>query len=370
MSVTKVAVIGLGDISGIYLKNISRVFQNVELYGVCTHRVERAREIAAEYGAKKVYETMEQAFADPDVDIVVNLTRPGEHLEVTMKALEAGKHVYTEKPLGATLEEGLKIRDFAASKGLMVAGAPDTFLGGGLQTCRKLIDDGFIGTPLGASAFMTCRGHERWHPNPEFYYKHGGGPMMDIGPYYLTALVSLLGGIETVSGMSKASFAARTITSQPKYGQTIEVEVPTYQTGLMRFASGVIGTIFLTFDVYASETPRIEIYGTEGTLSVPDPNTFGGPVRLFRAGSGEFREIPLTHGYGENSRGIGIADLANAIKHGRAPRAGIELMAHVLEASDAFDRSSETGTHVTLTSSAECPAPLAYGELTGVLADE
>ena len=144
---------------------------------------------------------MEQAFADPEVDIVVNLTRPMEHLDVTMKALQAGKHVYTEKPLGATLEEGRKIRDFAASKGLKVAGAPDTFLGGGLQTCRKLIDDGFIGTPLGASAFMTCRGHERWHPNPEFYYKKGGGPMMDIGPYYLTAMVSLLGGIDTVSGM-------------------------------------------------------------------------------------------------------------------------------------------------------------------------
>ncbi|MGI5897158.1 MAG: Gfo/Idh/MocA family protein [Oscillospiraceae bacterium] len=369
MAVKKVAVIGLGDISGIYLKNIARVFQNIELYGVCTHRVERAREVAAEYGASKVYETMEQAFADPEVDIVVNLTRPMEHFDVTMKALEAGKHVYTEKPLGATLEEGRKIRDLAASKGLKVAGAPDTFLGGGLQTCRKLIDDGFIGTPLGASAFMTCRGHERWHPNPEFYYKKGGGPMMDIGPYYLTAMVSLLGGIDTVSGMSKASFPTRTITSQPKYGTTIEVEAPTYQTGLMRFASGVIGTIFVTFDVYASETPRIEIYGSEGTLSVPDPNTFGGPVRLFRPGSGEFMEIPLTHGYAENSRGIGVADLANAIRDNRAPRAGVDLMYHVLEAFDAFERSDAAGAHIKLESTVERPAPLTFSELTGVLDD-
>ncbi|PWL70579.1 MAG: oxidoreductase [Clostridiales bacterium] len=369
MSVKKVAVIGLGDISGIYLKNIARVFQNIELYGVCTHRVERAREAAAEYGASRVYETMEQAFADPEVDIVVNLTRPMEHFDVTMKALQAGKHVYTEKPLGATLEEGRKIRDFAASKGLKVAGAPDTFLGGGLQTCRKLIDDGFIGTPLGASAFMTCRGHERWHPNPEFYYKKGGGPMMDIGPYYLTAMVSLLGGIDTVSGMSKASFPTRTITSQPKYGTTIEVEAPTYQTGLMRFASGVIGTIFVTFDVYASETPRIEIYGSEGTLSVPDPNTFGGPVRLFRPGSGEFMEIPLTHGYAENSRGIGVADLANAIRDNRAPRAGVDLMYHVLEAFAAFERSNASGAHIKLESTIERPAPLAFSELAGVLDD-
>ncbi len=369
MRQAKVAVIGLGDISGIYLKNITKVFKNLELYGVCTHRVEKAREIAAEYGARKVYETMEDAFGDPEVEIIVNLTRPNEHLEVTMKALEAGKHVYTEKPLGATLEEGKKILEFAASRGLLVAGAPDTFLGAGLQTCRKLIDDGFIGTPLGASAFMTCRGHERWHPNPAFYYQHGGGPLMDVGPYYLTALVSLLGGIETVSGMTKMSFPTRTIKSQPKCGEVINVEVPTYQTGLMRFASGVIGTIFVTFDVYASETPRIEIYGSEGTLSVPDPNTFGGPVRLFRPSSGEFMEIPLVKSYAENSRGIGISDMADAIWNGKKPRAGIDLMIHVLEVTNAFEESSDSKRHIDITSKIERPAPLGYSEIEGVLAD-
>ncbi len=364
-----VAVIGLGDISGIYLKNIATVFQNINLYGVCTHNLEKAKQVAEEYGTQKVFATMEEAFADPAVDIIVNLTRPNEHLEVTCKALEAGKHVYTEKPLGASLEEGKTILDLAKEKGLLVAGAPDTFLGGGLQTCRKLIDDGFIGTPIGASAFMTCRGHERWHPNPEFYYKVGGGPMMDIGPYYLTALVSLLGGISTVSGMSKKTFDKRTITSKPKYGQEIEVEVPTYQTGLMQFASGVIGTIFVTFDVYASETPRIEIYGTEGTLSVPDPNSFGGPVRLYRPGSGEFKEIPLTHGYAENSRGIGVADLANAIRDGRAPRAGVELMYHVLEVTEAFERSGREGRHIELASKAARPQPLSFTELEGIFND-
>lgn len=369
MKQTKVAIIGLGDISGIYLKNITRVFKNLELYGVCTHRVEKAREIAAEYGAKKVYETMENAFCDPEVEIIVNLTRPNEHLEVTVKALEAGKHVYTEKPLGATLEEGEKILKLAAGKGLFVAGAPDTFLGAGLQTCRKLIDDGFIGTPIGASAFMTCRGHERWHPNPEFYYKHGGGPLMDIGPYYLTALVSLLGQIKTVSGMTKMTFPKRVIKSQPKYGQVIDVEVPTYQTGLMQFESGAIGSIFVTFDVYASETPRIEIYGSEGTLSVPDPNTFGGPVRLFRPGSGEFMEIPLVKSYAENSRGIGIADMANAIQGSRKPRAGIDLMYHVLEVIDAFEKSSREKRHVDIVSKIERPTPLEYSETEGLLTD-
>ncbi len=369
MKQTKVAVIGLGDISGIYLKNIVHAFQNLELYGVCTHRVERAKEIAAEYGAKKVYATMEEVFADPEVEIVVNLTRPNEHLEVTMKALKSGKHVYTEKPLGATLEEGKKIFDFASSRGLVVAGAPDTFLGAGLQTCRKLIDDGFIGTPLGASAFMTCRGHERWHPNPAFYYQHGGGPLMDIGPYYLTALVSLLGGIETVSGMTKTSFPTRTITSKPKYGEVIKVEVPTYQTGLMRFVSGIIGTIFVTFDVYASETPRIEVYGSQGTLSVPDPNTFGGPVRLFRHGSGEFMEIPLVKSYAENNRGIGISDMANAIENGKSPRAGIDLMYHILEVTNAFEISNESKRHIDIVSKIERPAPLQYSEVEGILID-
>lgn len=369
MKQAKVAVIGLGDISGIYLKNITKVFKNLELYGVCTHRVEKAREIAAEYGAAKVYETMEEVFQDPQVDIIVNLTRPNEHLEVTMKALEAGKHVYTEKPLGATLEEGKQILDFAASKGLLVAGAPDTFLGAGLQTCRKLIDDGFIGTPLGASAFMVCHGHEHWHPNPAFYYQHGGGPLMDVGPYYLTALISLLGGVETVSGMTKTSFPTRTIKSQPKFGETIDVEVSTYQAGLMKFVSGVIGTIFVTFDVYASEVPRIEIYGTEGTLSVPDPNTFGGPVRLFRPGTGEFMEVPLVRSYSQNSRGIGISDLADAIREGKTPRAGIDLMYHVLEITDSFEKSSESKKYIDIQSKLERPAPLGFSEIEGILCD-
>lgn len=369
MARKKVAVVGLGDISGIYLKNIKGVFDNLELYGVCTHRYEKAVAVAEEYKVPKIYRTVEDVCADPDVDIVVNLTRPLEHLEVTMKALDAGKHVYTEKPLGISLEEGKAILEKAKEKGLLVAGAPDTFLGAGMQTCRKLIDDGYIGKPLGASAFMTCRGHERWHPNPEFYYKKGGGPLMDIGPYYLTALVSLLGGIETVSGMTKSSFPTRTITSKPFYGKVIDVDVTTYQTGLMRFASGVIGTIFVTFDVYASETPSIEIYGTEGSISVPDPNFFGGPVRIFRPGMEGFTEMPLVKSYAENNRAIGIADLAASIDSGKKPRAGVELMYHVLETIQAFEQSSETGRHIDIESYADRPEPLSYTETEGVWID-
>ena len=244
MERVKIAMIGVGAISGIYLRNITALFKELELVGVCDLVRERAEKAQREYNIPKIYDTMYDAFADPEVEMILNLTRPYEHFGVTSEALKAGKHVYSEKPLGASYEEGKELVALAQEKGLLLGGAPDTFLGAGIQTCRKLIDDGFIGTPLGASAFMTCRGHERWHPNPEFYYKKGGGPMMDIGPYYLTAMVSLLGGIDTVSGMSKASFPTRTITSQPKYGTTIEVEAPTYQTGLMRFASGVIGTIF------------------------------------------------------------------------------------------------------------------------------
>ncbi|MDR1531081.1 MAG: Gfo/Idh/MocA family oxidoreductase [Clostridiales bacterium] len=363
----KIGFVGCGAISGIYLKNITEVFKELEIAGVCDLIRERAEDAAKAYSVPKIYKDMHELFADPEVDIVLNLTRPYEHYEVTKAALEAGKHVYTEKPLGAALEEGVALAGLAASKGLRLGGAPDTFLGAGIQTCRKLIDAGIIGEPVGASAFMVCRGHETWHPDPEFYYKYGGGPMFDMGPYYLTTLVNLLGGIESVSGMARVSFPQRLITSQPHYGETVTVDVPTYITGMMRFVSGALGTIFTTFDAYAAEVPRIEIYGSDGTLSVPDPNTFGGPVRLYRPERGEFLEVPLMFGYPENSRGLGLADMAKALAAKRDARASGELIFHVLEVMSGFFTSAQTRAEVSIKSRPQRPAPMANSRLAGII---
>ncbi|MCL2420541.1 MAG: Gfo/Idh/MocA family oxidoreductase [Defluviitaleaceae bacterium] len=363
---TKIGIVGCGAISGIYLTNITNMFKELEIAGVCDLIDERADKVVAEYGLRK-YKDMHEMFADPEVDIVLNITRPYEHLEVSMAAIAAGKHVYTEKPLGATYEEGKKIKEAAATKGVKLGGAPDTFLGAGIQTCRKLIDDGYIGEPVGATAFMTCRGHESWHPDPAFYYQFGGGPMMDMGPYYITALVNLLGPIKTVSGLAKASFPARTITSEPHFGTVVDVEVPTNIMGQLQFASGAMGSIYTSFDVHAANLPIIEIYGSEGTLSVPDPNTFGGPIKLFRPEHGGFMEFPLTFGYPDNSRGLGLADMAKAIQTSRAHRASDDLTFHVLEVMTSIERSAKENSILEIKAPYQRTAPMVNMTLPGVL---
>jgi predicted dehydrogenase len=264
-----------------------------------------------------------------------------------------------------TREEGRRLLDAAAAGGVRVGGAPDTFLGAGIQTCRKLIDDGWIGQPVAATAFMLCHGHEHWHPNPAFYYQPGAGPMFDMGPYYLTALINLMGPVRRVTGAARITFPERTITSQPLHGSIITVNTPTHVAGVMEFASGAIGTIVTSFDVHAHELPRIEVYGSEGSISVPDPNGFGGPVRIRRAGAAEWREVPLTHGYSENSRGIGVADMAYALRAGSDHRASGELAYHVLDIMHAFLDSAQQGRHVDLESTCVRPAPLPVGSREG-----
>jgi len=354
----RVGFVGCGNISGIYLSNITELFKNLEIIGVTDLISERAENAAKKYNIKKIYKDMHELFDDPDIDIVLNLTRPYEHYDVTMAALNAGKHVYSEKPLGASFDEAEKIFALSKKKNLYIGGAPDTFLGAGLQTCRKVIDDGYIGEVFGASAYMVCRGHESWHPDPEFYYKYGGGPMLDMGPYYLTALVSLLGPVKVVTGMTKISMPERTITSSPLNGKIVSVEVPTYVTGLMRFKNGVIGSIFTTFDVHAAQVPRIEIYGSEGTLSVPDPNMFGDPVSLLKAGSNDFADMPLLFDYTENSRGLGLADMATAIEAGRSSRASGDLMLHVNEIMTGFEKANDKSGFIEIASTVERPAPM------------
>jgi len=354
----RIGFVGCGNISGIYFKNITGVFKNLEIVGVTDLISERAENAAKEYGIKKVYKDMHELFEDPKVDIVLNLTRPYEHFDVSIAALTAGKHVYSEKPLGASLDEAEKTHALAKKNNLYLGGAPDTFLGAGMQTCRKMIDDGAIGEVFGASAYMVCRGHESWHPDPEFYYKYGGGPMLDMGPYYLTALVSLLGPVKTVTGMTKISLPERTITSSPFNGKVITVDVPTYVTGLMRFRSGAVGSIFTTFDVHAAQVPRIEIYGSEGTLSVPDPNYFDGPVRLLKAGSKDFVDMPLLFDYCDNSRGLGLSDMAAAIEEKRIARASGDLTLHINEIMSGFEKANDTQGFVEIRSEVERPAPM------------
>ena len=274
----KIGIIGCGNISPIYLQSGAK-FEILDIVAVADKIWERAESRAAEYGVPRAC-TVKELLADPEIEIVVNITTPDAHAEVGLQVLEAGKSVYNEKPLAITREDGKRMVELAAAKGVRIGGAPDTFLGGGIQTCRKLIDDGWIGEPVAATAFMMGHGHESWHPDPEFYYKVGGGPMFDMGPYYLTALVNLVGPVKRVTGSARITFPERTITSQPKFGTKIEVEVPTHIAGVLDFANGAVGTIITSFDVWGGQLPRIEIYGTEGTLSVPDPNTFGGPIRI------------------------------------------------------------------------------------------
>ena len=382
-----IAMIGVGAISGIYLENLTKLFKEVNILGVCDLVRERAEKAQADYGIEKLYETMHDAFADPSVQVVLNLTRPYEHFEVTKAALLAGKHVYSEKPLGADYDEGIALVKLAEEKGLMLGGAPDTCLGAGIQTCRKLIDDGCIGDVIGAACFMIGHGHETWHPDPAFYYQRGGGPMLDMGPYYITALVNLLGGVSGVTGVTKRSFEKRLITSEPLSGEVIDVEVDTHLTGTLHFESGAVGTIFTTFDVYypPQNQARFEIYGTKGTLLVPDPNTFGGPIRLFRPEDQDrtkaidpgllnaagamvgFKEIPLMFEYSGNSRGLGLADMCKAIETGRDMRVSYKQTAHVLEILTAFEKSSAEKAYHPIETKYQRTEPMKNNPMPGVL---
>ena len=357
MAIQRIGIVGVGAISGIYLKNLTGMFgQRVKVSAVTDLIHERAATANADYGIPHILKT-EDLINSPDVDIILNITQPQNHYGVALAAVKAGKHVYDEKPLCAKREEAQEVMEVAAKNKVRVGGAPDTFLGAGIQTCRKLIDDGWIGHPLAATAFMVGHGHETWHPDPEFYYKTGGGPMFDMGPYYLTALVNLLGPITRVCGSAKKGFETRTITSQPHYGEVITVDVPTHIAGVLDFASGAVGTIIMSFDVYSHTLPFIEIYGSEGSLRVPDPNCFGGPVYVRRGFAETWSEIPLLKDFSENSRGIGITDMAEAITENRPHRASGELAYHVLDVMHGIHDASASGSYYNVKSTCSRPEP-------------
>jgi predicted dehydrogenase len=354
----RIGIAGIGTISEIYLKNLTDMFgKRVKATAAADIVFERAEKAAADYNIK-AFRSVNEMLEKGEVDIVLNITPPRNHFEVALAAVKAGKHVYNEKPLCSKREEAAELLAAAAEKGVRVGGAPDTFLGAGIQTCRKLIDDGWIGTPVAATAVMMKRGPESWHPDPAFFYKDGGGPMFDMGPYYLTALAALLGPVARVSGSAKIVAPTRTITSKHQYGTVINVEIPTHIAGVLDFASGAVGTIVTSFDVYSHSLPFIEIYGSEGTIKVPDPNTFGGPVQVRRLQEEEWHKVPLLKNYPENSRGLGITEMAEAIEENRPHRASAELAFHVLDIMHGIHDASESGRHVKIKH--KCKRPPAY----------
>ena len=351
-----VGIVGCGFISEVYLDNLRNAAELTVV--ACADQVpERAAARAAQFDIAKAV-SVDDLLADPEIALVVNLTIPAAHAAVCLAAIRANKSVYTEKPLAIERDDGARVLAEAKARGLRVGAAPDTFLGGGLQTCRQLIDDGASGRPVAATAFMLNHGHEHWHPDPAFYYQAGGGPLFDMGPYYLTALVSLLGPVRRVTGSARASFAERTVTSQPRAGEMIPVAVSTHLAAVLDFAQGSIATLVTSFDVWAASVPQLEIYGTAGSLSLPDPNTFGGPVRLRPAGHDRWDEIPVTLPFTDNRRGLGAIDMVRSFVGDRPHRASGELADHVLEIMHAVETASRTGHHVEIASSCQRPAPL------------
>jgi len=351
----KIGIIGTGNISAAYLK-IARELGVFEVAAITDLDMARAEQQAAEHGTQAL--SLEALLAHPDIVAVVNLTPPAAHAQVSLSILAAGKHVYSEKPLAVEREDGQAILKAAQERGLRVGCAPDTFLGAGLQTARELLDAGRIGRPVAATAFMMGSGPEAWHPNPDFFYQRGAGPLFDMGPYYLTALINMLGGVSKVSGSAVKALEQRTIGSGERQGQSIQVNTPTHVTAQLTFEGGAAATLITSFDTPASDLPRIEIYGTTGTLSLPDPNTFGGPLKLRLAGEREWQSIELTRPFQDNARGIGLADMLSAISSGTPQRASGDLAFHVLDVMHTVLEAAEQERTLTLGSRVERPAAL------------
>ena len=371
-------VIGTGTYCDHYLRNLGPVYKNVRPVGCADLNTEAARAAAERWNIPKVY-TSDEMMADPEVDIVLILTNPASHYSLTMQALKAGKHVYCEKPLATSLEQANEIVEYAEKQGLFVGAAPDTFLSPEYQTVRKLIDEGAIGKVINVTANYVGPGADLWHPNAGFLYKQGGGPALDMGPYFLTTLVSLLGPLDSLFCYANRGWDVRNI-----HGKDVDVDVMTNYCAVLKFANGTIGNINLTYDEWKSDLPGMELYGTDGVIIAPDPNTMMGPIRLLKAQEfktvvngkaslpekleaiygpetfGLFREIETVAPRIGNERGAGLADMAKAIVDGCTPRVSAALCRHVTEAINAFNVCIETGMPYRMTTSFATPEPMVW----------
>jgi predicted dehydrogenase len=370
MAPTTIGIIGCGSISGAYLRGAARS-RLVRVKSVADIRAEAAKDKAAEHMVQAV--PVDALLADPDIEIVVNLTIPAAHAPVSLRAIEAGKHVYLEKPLATRFAEAKPVMLEAAAKGLRVGCAPDTFLGGAHQACRYAIDAGAIGVPIAGAATVLSHGMEHWHPNPAFYYQHGGGPIHDMGPYYVTQLVNLLGPVVRVTAQASTASKLRVITSEPLAGQSIAVEVPTTVNGVLSFANGANVTLSHSWDVWKHSRLPLEIYGSEGSMLAPDPNFFGGEPKVTQR-DGDWTSLDIgahpycvpnrvtrTGAHVADHRIIGLLDMAAAIRSGRPHRVSGALALHVLEVLDAFERSSLEGRHIVIETPCERPEKLPLG---------
>jgi predicted dehydrogenase len=355
----RIGLIGCGNISAAYLTNLT-ASPDVDVLACADAVPQRATARAAEFGVPRACSTVE-LLADPEIELVVNLTVPNAHSSIALAALEAGKHVYNEKPFATAREDGRRILEVAASKGLVAGGAPDTFLGAGIQTCLKLIADGEVGEPLAAAAFMVKEGPVNWHANAAMFFQPGAGPLLDVGPYYVTALVCALGPVRRVAAMARILYPELTADHGPIAGQTFEVTTPTFVSASLEFARGAVATLVTTFGIQGSDLPHVQVYGSRGIVAMPDPNTFGGPV-AFRAGGEDstWRDVPLAYRHTDsraarNFRGLGVVEMARAIRHGEQPRASGALAFHALDVMLSILESAETGRHVSVASTCDVP---------------
>jgi predicted dehydrogenase len=356
---SRIGIVGTGVISGTYLDHLAKL-PGVEVVAVADLDLSRAQAIADQKPGIRAL-TSGDLMADPEVDIVLNLTIPAAHAPVHEAALKAGKHVYGEKPLAVDRAEAKPLLKLAATNDLRIGCAPDTVLGTGTQTARAALDRGDIGVPTAATASFVTPGHELWHPAPDFYYQPGGGPLLDMGPYYLTSLVTLLGPVRRVSGRTGRSKDLRKVHTGPRAGETFPVEVPTHVTGVLEHESGALTTVLMSFDVWAARLPRIEVYGTEGSLSVPDPNTFDGKVEIATATARDWTELPVAGGYAGAGRGVGVADMARAIRNGEPHRASGSLAYHVLDVLESLLEAAAQDQPVDVASTVERPAAVPLG---------
>ena len=354
----KVGIIGAGDISSQYLKNAKNVYADYyDIVAIGDLVVEKARNRAEEYGVEK-YGLPEIVLNDPEIDLIINLTVPIAHEEVTISCLKAGKHVYSEKPLACSREGVENIIKTANECGKRVGVAPDSFLNAPLQTAKKAIEEDWIGKPIGVQAMCAMRGNEFWRPDADFFYKKGAGPMMDMAAYYFNALISLIGPIDSVNCMQKITFPERTIKVAPRRGEKISVEVPTYSATTFTFENGVIGSFINSFDIWSTTTPFIEIYGEKGTMVVPDPNMYDGEVLVKRFRDDEFRPLNQFVEYKNYGRGIGIVDMIRSIELGVPHKASVEMAKHVMDVIFTIDESAMQKRELKVNSTVDKPTGL------------